>query len=64
MFILCLWVDGFLEVYCRWLYNYGGFIVNFMDWDESKEFFKDLVLIYGLCVVLVDIKGKFYIGLK
>lgn len=64
MFISCSWVDGFPEAYRRRLYNYGGFIVNFTDWDESKELFKDLVLTHGLCAVLVDIKGKSYTGLK
>lgn len=61
---ICLWVGGFPDADRRRLYNFGGFVSTFLDWDEKKEEVKDQVLRHGLSAVLVDIKGKSFTGLK
>lgn len=40
----------------RRLNHFGGFVVIFRDWQETKVAIKDLVLRHGLSSVIVDIK--------
>lgn len=60
--------DSFCKISFRWIFlvsdrrrlnNYGGFVVTFRDWQESKEVINDVVLTHSLSSVIVDIKGEY-----